>query len=160
MPIFATAGAKLHIGDVLADQAADFVLADFDGQTWTEVKNLESLGTLGDTASEVTFDAIGQNRTKRLKGTRNAAPMEVVTGIDYGDAGQQALIAAERTPHDYAFKVTFNDAPAGGTPSERYFIAKVGSASEAYDTANSVMKMNASLWVNSNVVRVDADEAP
>ena len=51
---------------------------------------------------------------------------------------------------------TRHDAPAGGTPSERYFIAKVGSASEAYDTANAVMKLNASLWVNSNVVRVNA----
>ncbi|WP_297775619.1 hypothetical protein [uncultured Roseovarius sp.] len=160
MPIFATGGAKLYIGGVLSDKSSDFVLMDFAGETWTEITSLESLGTLGDQANEVTFDSLGENRTKRLKGTRNAAPMEVVAGTDYADAGQQALIAAEKTAHDYAFKVEFNDAPEGGTPSERYFIAKVGSASEAYDTANSVMKLNASLWVNSNTVRVNAAEAP
>ncbi len=156
MPIFATAGSKLFIGGELADKADDFVLGDFSGQTWVEVKETENLGTLGDNANEVTFESIGQNRTKRLKGTRNAPPMEVICGIDYGDAGQIALVAAEKSPNDYAFKIEFNDAPDGGTPSERYFIAKVGSASESYDEANSVMKLNASLWVNSNVVRVDA----
>ncbi|WP_237685028.1 hypothetical protein [Szabonella alba] len=56
--------------------------------------------------------------------------------------------------------MVLNDAPPGGTPSERYFVAVVGSASEAYDTANNVIKLNASLWVNSNVVRVNAAEDP
>lgn len=37
------------------------------------------------------------------------------------------------------------DAPAGGTASEPLFIAKAGSAAEAYDTASSVMTLNASL---------------
>lgn len=159
MPIFATAGAKLFIGGVLAQKSDDFVEADFSTESWTEIAHLESLGTLGDNANEVTFESIGENRTKRLKGTRNAPPMEVVCGIDYADAGQIALVAAEKEIHDYAFKVEFNDAPSGGTPSERLFIAKVGSASESLDTANSVMKLNASLWVNSNVVRVDAAAA-
>lgn len=159
MPIFATAGSKLYIGGELLDKSDDFVLADFAGETWVEVKDVESLGTLGDNASEVTFESLGQSRTKRLKGTRNAPPMDVVCGINYTDAGQTSLVAAEASPNDFAFKVVFNDAPSGGTPSERYFIAKVGSASETYDTANSVMKLNASLWVNSNVVKVSAAAA-
>lgn len=48
------------------------------------------------------------------------------------------------------------DAPAGGAASER-LIAKAGSAAEAYDTASSVMTLNASLWVSSNVVEIDAE---
>ncbi|MEQ8482720.1 MAG: hypothetical protein RID98_03785 [Roseitalea porphyridii] len=158
MTIYATAGSKLYIGGVLADKSSDFVESDFDSITWAEIKSLESLGTLGDQANEVTIDIIGEERTKRFKGTRNAPPMEVVCGLDYSDAGQQAVIAAEKEIHDYAFRVVFDDAPSGGTPSERMFIAKVASASEAYDTANSVMKLNVSLWVNSNVVRIDADD--
>ena len=56
----------------------------------------------------------------------------------------------------YAIKVTFNDAPSGGTPSERYFVALVMSAREQYDEANSVMKLAVTLEVDSNVVRVAA----
>lgn len=156
MTIYATNGAKLYIGGVMEDPGEDLAAADFTGETWVEIKETENLGTVGDTASEITFDGIGANRTRRLKGTRNAGTMEVVCGIDYADAGQIALLAAEKTPHDYAFRLVFNDAPAGGTASERMFIAKVASAAEALDTANSVMKLNATLWVNSNVARINA----
>ncbi|RXV64864.1 hypothetical protein C6W92_06075 [Roseovarius sp. A46] len=158
--IFATAGAKLFIGGVKDTQSTDFVESDFSTETWTEIKELESLGSFGDTSEEISFTSIGDSRTRRLKGSRNAGSMEVVMGIDYADAGQIALIAAEKTIFNYAFKVEFNDAPEGGTPSERLFVAAVGSASEALDTADNVMKLNASLWVNSNVVRVDAAAGP
>ena len=159
MPVFATAGAKLYIGGALAAKSTDFVVGDFTGETWTEVKELESIGSLGDTVTEITFDALSESRTKRLKGTRSAGTMEVVCGIDYADAGQLAVIAAEKTDNDYAFKLEFDDAPTGGTPSERYFVAMVGGAAEQLDTANNVMKLNASLWINSNIVRVAAAEA-
>lgn len=154
--IFSTAGSKLYIGGTQDMKSADFVEADFSTETWTEITGLESLGSVGDTSEEIAQAVVGEGRTKRIKGTRNAGAMEVVMAINYADAGQQALLAAEKTPQDYAFRVVFNDAPEGGTPSERMFIAKVGSVSEAYDTANSVMKLNSSLWVNSNVVRINA----
>lgn len=156
MTIYATNGAKLFIGLALANKATDFVLADFSTSGWVEIGETEGLGSIGDTSAEITFDGIGANRTRRLKGTRNSGTMDVVCGIDYEDAGQIALLAAEKAKGEYEFKLVLNDAPAGGTPSERYFIAAVGSAVEALDTANNVMKLNASLWVNSNVVRVNA----
>ncbi|WP_145111368.1 hypothetical protein [Cereibacter sediminicola] len=157
--IFATNGAKCYIGGVIADPGADVTETTFASQSWTEIKEVESLGTFGDSASEITFESLNQNRTKRLKGTRNAGAMDLICGLDYADAGQLALIAAEKTIHDYAFRIVFNDAPAGGTPSERMFIAKVASASEAMDAANAVLKLNASLWINSNIVRVAAAAA-
>lgn len=154
--IFATAGAKLYIGAALPAQTSDFVLGDFSGQSWVQVSWMENIGAFGDEAASITFDAIEQQRTLKLKGTRNAGDMAVVCGIDYEDAGQIALRAAEATPNNYAFKVEFNDAPEGGTPSERYFVALVMSARETLDTANNVMKLNATLGVNSNIVRVNA----
>jgi hypothetical protein len=154
--IFATAGAKLFIGEAKSTQSADFTDTDFTSETWTEIKETESLGSFGDTSEEVTFEGLADSRARRLKGTRSAGAMDVVMGIDYQDAGQLALIAAEKTKENYSFKVEFNDAPPGGTPSERLFVAAVGSASESLDTANNVMKLNASLWINSNVVRVNA----
>lgn len=156
--IFATAGSKLFIGGPLAPKSGNFVENDFNGQSWVEVGWTENLGQFGDESSEITFDAIGEGRTQKLKGTRNAGNMSLVCGVDYEDEGQIALRAAEGLPNDFAFKVEFNDAPVGGTPSERYFIAKVMSASEQLDTANNVVRLNATLGINSNIVRVNAAE--
>lgn len=162
MTIFTTAGAKLFIGATKDQKKTDFVKADFSAAnavTWKEIGWLEGLGSLGDTATAVNFNAIGANRQRSLKGTRSAGSMEVVAGVDAADVGQQALIAAEKTIFDYEFRLVLNDAPAGGTPSERYFIAKVMSQSEQFDSADNVAKLNASLGVNSNIVRVEAASA-
>jgi hypothetical protein len=155
--IFATAGARLYIGGSLAAQTVDFVEADFATQSWTPVNWMENIGAFGDEAASITFDAIEQQRTQKLKGTRNAGDMAVVCGIDYEDAGQIALRAAEATPNNYAFQVLFNDMPVGGTSgSLRYFVGLVMTARETLDTANNVMKLNATIGINSNIVRVNA----
>lgn len=156
MSIYATVGSHIYIGQSISQQSADFVEADFDGQSWVEINWAENIGAFGDESAEITFEAIGEGRTIKLKGTRNAGNVSLVFGADYEDAGQAALRAAEATPHDYAFKVEFDDAPSGGTPSLRYFIAKVMSARETLDSANNVIKLNATLGINSNIVRVDA----
>ena len=158
MTIYATNGAQLFIGGALASKSVDFVEGDFTSQSasWVEIGEIENLGNLGDAAAEVSFDSISANRTRRLKGTRNAGTMEVVCGIDYEDPGQLAAMAAEKTIHDYAFRLVLNDAPPGGAASERLFVAKVASVVEALDGANNVMKLNLTLWVNSNVVKIDA----
>lgn len=156
MAIYATNGAKLFIGGVLEQKSTDFDAADFDTETWVEVGEVEDLGSVGDSAAEISFDSVSAGRTRRLKGTRSAGTAEVICGIDYADPGQIALLAAEKEIHDYAFKLELNDAPEGGTPSERFFIAKVASATEALSTANNVMKLQSTLWINSNVVKVDA----
>jgi hypothetical protein len=159
MTIYSTAGSKVFIGGALPPKSVDFVASDFTSQTWVEIGNLESIGSMGDTAAEITFDNIGKARTEKLKGSRNAGNMEVTMGIDYSDVGQIALLAAEKTVFDFAIKIEFNDKPAtGASPknSQRLFIAKVMSASEALDTANSVMKLTASLGINSNIVKVAA----
>lgn len=157
MPIFATAGAKLHIGGALSN--AVVVASDFTSQTWVEVRNLESIGSFGDTAEVIDATTIDHARKFKLKGARDAGTMEVTAFLDYADAGQLALLAAEATPHGYAFRVTFNDAPPGGTPSQRLFVAMVTGASEQLDGANDAMKMQATLAINSNIVRVAAAAA-
>lgn len=155
--IFATAGSKFWIGQALSEQVADFVENDFDSQSWVEVGFVESIGPFGDEASSVKFDAVGQARTYKLKGNRDAGDMQVVCAINYGDYGQATLRAAEKTSDNYAFRVEFNDKPAGGsTNSYRYFIGLVMSAREQLDGANNVMKLNTTVGINSNIVRTNA----
>jgi hypothetical protein len=239
--LFATAGSKLYIGAALAFNGVDLTAADFASQTWTEIQGTTNLGSAGDTSELITSNQIGAARTRKLKGTRNAGSMQVVCDLDYADAGQIALLAAEKAKDTYAFKLEFNDAPAarsnvasvtiatpgvftwtghnldvgdaiklsttgalptgltagatvyvkavpdpntftvaatpGGAaiatsgtqsgthtvttvpaPSTRNFVALVMSAAEQFDEANSVMKLNATLELDSNIVRVAAVE--
>jgi hypothetical protein len=157
--LYATNGAKIYIGAALSMKSTDFIAADFTSQTWKEIGETESLGSVGDSAEIISVKSIGQQRVRKVKGSRDAGTMEVVCSIDPADAGQIAVIAAEKTIDDYAFRVVLNDAPAGGTASERMFIAKVVSAKEQFDGADAVMKLNISLAVNSNIVRIAAAAA-
>ncbi|AJE47183.1 hypothetical protein [Celeribacter indicus] len=158
--IYATNGAKIYIGAAVEVLGEDVVESDFASQPWVEIGEASSIGTLGDTASEITFEGLSHSRTRRLKGTRDGGTMELAFGLDAADTGQIALKAAEKTKDNYAFRVVMNDAPAGGgTPSERLFAAMVSSATEVLDETNSVMMLNSSLWVNSNIVRIDAAES-
>jgi hypothetical protein len=156
--LFATAGSKLYIGAAKAFNDSSFIESDFTSGSpvWTEIGSVSNLGSAGDASELITFNAIGQERTRKLKGVRNAGSMEVVAGLDYADAGQIALIAAEKTEASYAFKIVFNDAPAGGTPSVRYFVALVMSATEQLNEANNVVELHATLEIDSNIVRVAA----
>lgn len=154
--IFATAGAKLYIGGPLSPKQTDFVLADFNAQSWVEVSWCENLGKVGDESAGIKFDSIGNARTQKLKGNKDAGMQQVVCGRDHTDEGQDNLIQAQATDFSYAFKLELDDATAGGTPSARYYIAKVQSASEQLDTANNVVKLNAGLDIDSNIVKVNA----
>ena len=154
--IFATAGAQVFIGPVTESKSEPFVLGDFAGFSFTEIGWLESIGEFGDESAEITFDAIGEGRTQKLKGIRNAGNMDLVMGVVEDDPGQLALLSAEAEVTDFAFKVVFNNAPSGGTPGERYFIGKVMTARENLSTANSVVRRGGRVAINSNVVRVES----
>ena len=156
MSIFVTAGSHIYVGGPMARKRTPHELSDFAAQSWTEVAWWENAGEFGDESQSVTADYIAEKRTQKFKGTRNAGDPAMVFGLDYEDAGQAILKVAETLPSNYAFKIVFDDAPEGGTPSERYFIGLVMSAREALDQANNVAKLNVTIGLNSNTVRVDA----
>ncbi|MBP1856856.1 hypothetical protein [Rhizobium herbae] len=159
MPVFATAGSKVYIGTALESGTGELTVDDFDDIVWTSIGNLETIGAVGDTSNSVDGTFIDRARVVRMKGARDGGTMELVAGLSYTDAGQLALIAAEKSPHEFAFKVEFNDKPAtGASPknSTRMFVALVMSASEQLDGADNLMKLNASLAINSNVIRTNA----
>lgn len=162
MAISATAGKKIYIGGKLAAKTSNFVAADFTAALASKVAIgwVENLGTFGDEATEITFESIDTGRTQKLKGTRNAGNLALVIGYDPNDPGQVALLAAEKTPDDYAFEVEWNDAAGGGQPTVRRFIGKVMTASEAYDTVNNVIRLNATIGINSNIVQIAAAATP
>lgn len=156
MPIFSAAETTIDIGQVLAAKSTDFVENDFSGQSWVNISWVESIGAFGDESGEINFEPLSEGRTQKLKGVRNAGTLALAIGIDYDDDGQATLRGAQTEIFDYAFRVTFNDAPSGGTPSYRYFIGKVMSARERAEGPNTVLMMDVSIGINSNIVVVDA----
>lgn len=159
MSLYPVAGCKIYIGNTtVADQAADFVAADFSGQTWTEIDGWKQMGAIGDAAQLITTPLINRGRDIKQKGTANAGSMQNVFANLVTDAGQVALIAAAAptVKANYAFRIDLNDTIAAGQPSKRYFIAQVMSAQEQGGEANTTRDLNATLEVNSNIVRVAA----
>lgn len=160
--LYPVAGAKIFIGSApMATQKEDFTASDYSGVTWTEIDGWETMGAIGDAAQVITTALINRGRDVKQKGTRNAGSMQNVFAILSADAGQTALIAAEKTKSNYPFKIEFDDAansPASPVPqpSRRYFIALVTTAQEAGGAANTVQKLNSTLEINSNIVPVAA----
>lgn len=159
MSLFPVAGCRFYIGTALDDKATDFTEADFASVTWKAVDGWEQMGAFGDTAQVITTSLINRGRDVKQKGTRNAGQMQNVFALVPADEGQVALIAAEKTNLNYAFKVELNDKPATGTapaPSQRLFVGLVTSAQESGGEANTIQKLNASIEINSNIVHVAA----
>jgi hypothetical protein len=126
MSLYATAGLKLYIGEVIAQKSENFAEADFSSQTWVRIGQLENLGNLGDAAQGISIDLIDEARSKTLKGTRSAGNMEVVCGADMDDLGQSAVIAAEKRPFDFGFLLVMNDRPPEKSSTATITIASPG----------------------------------
>ncbi|MGX9443860.1 hypothetical protein ACWX0K_14960 [Nitrobacteraceae bacterium UC4446_H13] len=160
--LYPVAGSKIFIGGTMATQSDDFDAADFTSVTWVEIDGWSQMGAVGDAAQVISTDLINRGRTTKQKGTRNAGSMQNVFAKIAADAGQAALIAAEKTSSNYAFKIEFDDAatsPASPTPqpSKVYFVGLVTSAQQAGGTANTVQNINSTIEINSNVVNVAAN---
>lgn len=150
--LYPVAGSKLFIGGVMADKASDFVETDFDDETFVEIDGWSTMGASGDTAVLISTDLINRGRTAKQKGTANGGQMQNTFAIMEDDPGQIALIAAAQpnNKNSYAFKIELS---SGG---ERYFIGLVMSAEEAGGEANTINNLNATVEINSNIVKVAA----
>lgn len=150
MALYPVAGSHIYIGNATADQSTDFVEGDFSAMTFVEIDGWQQMGALGDTAALISTDLINRGRTIKQKGTKNAGSMQNVFAIIADDAGQALLEAAAQTDDNYAFKITFPDG------STRYFIALVMTQELPGGEANTVLMINATLEINSNIVNVPA----
>jgi hypothetical protein len=154
LSMFPVAGAKFFVSSLpFAEQSADVTIASFSGVTWIEVLKWTQMGSYGDTSQLITADLIGETRTKKLKGTKNAGSMANVFAATPSDAGQAKLVAAAADDDNYAFKIELTDkgTGVGATNSLREFYGLVMSASEAGGGANTVQTLNVTVEINSNI---------
>ncbi len=144
----ASAGAKIYIGPVTAAAT----VSAYAALTWVEIGGVESIGEFGDTASQITFTGLGDNRVQKLKGAYDAGDLTVAAAWGPLDAGQIAARAAAATKFAYAIKVTFEDsADANDTDSVFYFHARVMSAKKSVGGANNVMMENYNIAISTAI---------
>jgi hypothetical protein len=155
--LFPVAGAKFFIGNAaMAVPSSDVNEATFAGVVWTRVVDWQNMGAVGDSAALISTDIIDRGRTVKQKGTKNAGSMQNNFAVNVDDAGQIALIAASQSPSNFPFKIEFDDAPEGGTPTEKLFLGLVMGAQEQGGGANTARLLSATVEINSNVVTVPA----
>ncbi|MCP1550713.1 MULTISPECIES: hypothetical protein [Methylorubrum] len=150
-------GSKLFIGPVINIDEIDDA-TDLSGLTgFTEVKGLKDLAAFGDESAAITSNQLGANRTLKAKGTRDAGTPGFVVDRKEGDPGQDAALAAEAQPFDYAFYVELpNKKTTGGTNGKRYFAGQVMSCRESVGAANNPVTMTISVGINTPIFRVAA----
>lgn len=150
----AAAGTKVYIGPTTA--AAD--AAAYAALTWVEIGLVESVGEVGDTAAQITWTGLGDNRVRKLKGARDAGDVSVLVAMNALDAGQVAAIAAEKTKFSYAIKIVYEDSVdnTNDTDSIDYFHAKVMSARKTVGSNGDVLKRTFVLAVDTALTEVPA----
>jgi hypothetical protein len=166
MAVNPTAGARFYIGPVMdvdpvnamSDAAA---LAFFEAiieADWTEIEEIESFGDLGDNSEVATFASVKNRRMRKFKTTRDAGTMAIVCGIDPLDEGQIALVDAEKTDDDYAFRLVYNDARTEHySPSTDYFGGMVLSRPKALGGVGDISKRTFNIGVNTAVIEDATD---
>ncbi len=127
------------------------------------MKEIEDVGEFGDEANAAEFTAMnfdaGTARTRRTKGARDAGVLTITCARDPLDAGQRAMINAEKTEDEYNFKVLASDAPSGGTPSTFFFRGLVMSAKVNFSGADDVTRITFQVAINTEILEEVAEAA-
>lgn len=104
MDVYNVAGSRIYIGQKITPKA-NMTAADFAGQTFTEIDGWTTAGAMGDTAEVTSTTLINSGRVIKTKGARDAGDSEHTFVVDDTDAGQIALLAAEKSCDNYAFRI-------------------------------------------------------
>lgn len=159
MAFYSFAGSKLHIGPPMDFQQTDFIASNFTsiaGGDWDEVGNIISIGSWGDTAEFGEIAFLNTRRKYSFLTVFGSSPTQINMARDAADVGQAAMLAASLNPNaTYAAKITSNDAPAGGTPTIDYFIARFSPMSRDGGGVTDPNTWTASMVVSSNIVTVN-----
>lgn len=146
MGTIASAGAALAIS-VAAPATQD--AAGYAALTYTDIGNIEKIGTIGSAFNKIEFQPLKGAKLK-LKGSVDYGSLQPSLAHDAGDAGQTLLRTAadETTNVLYSFKATYADG------AKRYFQGRVFGYPETVDGADTVLMANPTIEINTAVVKV------
>lgn len=154
--IVQSAGAKLYIGNT---DPCDTV-EDYEAQPWIEIGEVENFGEFGKSYNLVTFNPIGNKRTRKFKGSYNEGALSLTLGRVPSDAGQEVLRTAVDSPFSFNFKITLDDEPdvSGANPTTFYFAAKAMAYTTNLGDVNGVVRSTANVEIDSDILEVPASD--
>jgi hypothetical protein len=147
-------GARLFVGSVaLVDiEAAADAIADFTAlSAGLEVGLIENIGEFGKVFDLVTFQAVADGRTYKLKGGYNEGNLQMTVASDLTDAGQALLFAYgnAQDQNTYPFKITLVGVDAAFDTV--YFGGKVFSYRQQLGTVNNIIRATVNIEINTPV---------
>ncbi len=146
-------GTKIFIGPAVTDTTD--TAAEFAALPWVEIGLVENLGEFGDQSAAVSGAVLGDGRTRKAKGARDAGDLSIVCFDGPDDLGQQAAVAAEATNNNFAFKVVYpNKLNPTGTDGIDYFRALVMSKRKNVGTNDNIMRRTFQVGINSKIIEV------
>ena len=160
MGVNGTLGSKLFITSAAMASTIDSE-PEFFAQTWVEIGLIESFGEFGRVFEMVPFQAVADGRTYKLKGGFNDGNFQFTLGQDLTDAGQALLkAAADASSQDnYGFRIELNDPPSTlGGPTTFFFRGLAMSFRSVLGSANTVIRVNSMIEVNSAIINAPAAE--
>lgn len=149
--LYPVAGSRIFMAD-----SPGFQPGAVPSGAWVEIGQAEAFGTLGGTWRMTDLEPAlnfsdGLPAMSHLKTYMERPVMQIVLGNDPTDAGQALLWKAWRALEAFPFRIVF---PDGAT--RRGWSALVIDLQEVFDTANSVIKVQASLRPVSEILRSEA----
>lgn len=136
---------------ITAAAPATFDEAGYEALTYTEIGEIEKIGTIGATTAKVEFTPLKGGKQKH-KGSTDFGSLQPSLAHDDEDAGQTLLRTASEPGNNakYSFKVTYPDGAI------RYFQGRVFGYPETVDGADSIIMATPTIEIDTKVVKVAA----
>lgn len=125
--------------------------AGYAALTYTEIGDIERIGSFGASTDVITFQPL-KGPAQKHKGPTNYGAIQPSLAHNDEDAGQTLLRTAadDETSALYSFEVTYPDGAI------RYFQGRVFGYPESVDGATSMVMATPSIEISTKVVKVNA----
>ncbi|MEG3089500.1 hypothetical protein [Sphingomonas sp. PB4P5] len=147
-------GSQTAAGSTLAISAATPATLDAAGYaalTFTDVGQVEKLGSIGASFAKVEFQPL-KGAKQKYKGSADYGALQPSIAFDAADAGQTLMQTAadDESQKLYSFKVTYQDG------AKRYFQGRNFGAPETADGADSMLMQTPTIEICTKIVKVAA----
>ena len=136
-------GSSLSI--VAGEPSGGVAETNWEALTYAAIGNVQDIGEMGDTHSQIEYNVLGSGRVKRLPGTRDGGAIPLSVIYDSSDAGQNALRLANGTTTVQSFKVKDSD-------GETYYFSGIVADLRWPTRDNSTVKMfTCNIYANTTI---------